>query len=485
MKTSTWICLAFALCLCSLRAQETDYAQGVLFLNEDWFGHQNSTINFLHPNGEWDYRVFQKENPGMELGGTSQYGTVFNQRLYIISKQDRDMGASISGGRITVCDAKTMKCITQIQNIATDSNGNSVADGRGFVGITPKKGYISTSNGIYVFNLETLHINGMIAGTGNDRGSLYSAQCGMMVCNKKYVFSVHQKKGLLIIDAQSDTVMQVIGAPFENGVQRGFGSVVQSKDSMLWLSVTADVNGSGKTVDYFLMFNPETFDTARILLPQGYGLPNSWYAWTADAFCASAQQNKLYWKKQDEGWFTSHQIVCYDIDKNECSDFFDSRESGWYIYCGAGFRVHPKTDEMYVSFYMDNLKQAYQTVRLSSGGELLASYEMIDNYWFPAMPIFPELSQEPNRPDTSEVSDSTAIGRPAVSLLRLYPNPTTDYVYVSGEYSQLQIYDLTGRLVQTHNAKPQIPVADMRPGVYVFCLTDIHGYKAVHKIMIR
>ncbi|MDE7357291.1 MAG: hypothetical protein K2M74_02510, partial [Bacteroidales bacterium] len=92
MRKVDWLCLAFMLCLCPLRSQEADYTQGVFILNEDWFGHQNSTINFLHASGEWEYRVFQKENPGRELGCTSQYGAIYEDRIYIISKQERDMG---------------------------------------------------------------------------------------------------------------------------------------------------------------------------------------------------------------------------------------------------------------------------------------------------------------------------------------------------------------------------------------------------------
>lgn len=484
------MCLCWVLCtfFCRLWAQqEPDYTQGVFILNEDWFGHQNSSINFLHENGQWEYRVFQKENPGRELGCTSQYGTVFNGRMYIISKQERDMGASITGGRITVCDAKTMKCIAQLQNIATDSNGNSMADGRGFVGVNPQKGYISTSNGIYVFNLETLQVKGMIAGTGSEGAGLYSAQCGMMISYGNRVFAVHQKKGLLVIDAENDTIVRVVGAPVdrEDGSprQRGFGSIVQSKDSMMWLSVAADVSGRGSIVDYFFRFDPESLDTTRILLPQGYGLPSSWYAWTADAFCASVRQNKLYWKKQGDGWFSNSQIVCYDIDKDECYDFFDSQQSGWYMYCGAGFRVHPQTDEMYVSLYLDNLRQTYQTVRLNPGGELLASYEMIDNYWFPAMVIFPETL--PVSPGLPENPDTLSVKETALLPLKLYPNPAAGTVYVNGDYAQVRIYDLSGRLVRSYAAQSRIPVSGLRSGIYVFYFTDARGRKAVRKVVVQ
>ena len=46
-----------------MNAQSTsDYSDGVFFVNEDWYGHQNSTVNFLTNDGEWIYRVFQKTN---------------------------------------------------------------------------------------------------------------------------------------------------------------------------------------------------------------------------------------------------------------------------------------------------------------------------------------------------------------------------------------------------------------------------------------
>ena len=60
---------------------DVDYSDGVFIVNEDWYGHQNSTVNFLTNQGEWIYRAFQKENPGRELGCTTQFGTIYGNRL--------------------------------------------------------------------------------------------------------------------------------------------------------------------------------------------------------------------------------------------------------------------------------------------------------------------------------------------------------------------------------------------------------------------
>ena len=67
-----------------LRSSENvDYTQGVFILNEDWFGHNNSTINFMTSSGDFAYRIFQTANPGKELGCTSQFGTIFGDNMLL------------------------------------------------------------------------------------------------------------------------------------------------------------------------------------------------------------------------------------------------------------------------------------------------------------------------------------------------------------------------------------------------------------------
>ena len=65
---------------------EIDYTKGVFIVNEDWYGHQNSTVNYLIPDDPegnyWEYRVIQKENPGVELGCTNQFGAIWHYRVY-------------------------------------------------------------------------------------------------------------------------------------------------------------------------------------------------------------------------------------------------------------------------------------------------------------------------------------------------------------------------------------------------------------------
>lgn len=387
-----------------------DYTKGTFIVNEDWYGHQNSTVNFLTDEGEWVYRVVQKENPGVELGATVQYGAIYGDKFFIIAKQSKDPGASIMGGRITICDAKTMKVLKQIENIAVDDNGSSIADGRGFLGVDEHKAYVGTSNGIYVLDLDKLEITGSVGGAGTDSDDpyqqLYGGQIGNMVRVNDRVFAVHQKNGLLVINPATDEVEQTVEAP----EGWGFGSVVLSKDGNLWLSLAAS-SGSGQADTRIVKLNPATLEQTVIECPEGiFGPANSWYAWTPDCFCASKQNNVLYWNGGNSSWFSGKTVYKYDIDSNTFSTFIDYNDDpdGWQIY-GCSFRIDPVTDEAIVSLYKGYGDPTYVVRKYDNEGKQIAEYSMISNYWFPSLPVFPD-NEAPVVADIDPVSLTTEDG---------------------------------------------------------------------------
>lgn len=389
----------------AIAADPADYTHGIVWVNEDWYGHQNSTVNYLMPDDPdgiyWKYRIIQAENPGTELGCTNQYGAIWDGRLYLIAKQDKDPGASITGGRITVADAKTMKVLHQ-QSLIDPSGAQ--CDGRGFLGVDRHKGYISTSNGVWIFNLDTYTVTGQVEGSANPNaggdndkpntdptGSLYHGQSGMMVSAAGRIFVAHQQYGLLIVNPDLDRVERVISMDI---VQQGagIGSIVKSKDGMLWLSVTKNLQGTGAFLNYIVRLDPSTLEYEVIPTPEGmYPPSNSWYAWTPDAFVASKVQNCLYWKGGPNRWFTGTKIYKFDCDTREQSLFIDLEEEGanWKLY-GCAIGVHPTTDELYMALYHEFGTPTYITRRYSPTGEKIRDYEMIMNYWFPSIPLFPE-----------------------------------------------------------------------------------------------
>lgn len=424
MRSNTRMWLALLCCMSvGANAQSVDYSQGVFIVNEDWYGHQNSTVNFLTNEGEWIYRCFQKENPGMELGCTNQYGTIYGDRFYMVAKQEQDPGSLVKGGRFTVCDANTMKCLKQIPLISVNESGSSNADGRSFLGVDEHKGYISTSNGIYVYDMDVMEIERQIAGTGNledeGYGSLYLGQVGTMVRVDDYVFAVHQNEGILVIDAKTDVVERVIGGP--DGW--GYGSVVLSKDGNLWASV-ANPTGNGQAAPFIMKIDPATCDTVRIDMPDGiYPPTNSWYAWTPDGFCASKQQNVLYWNGGPGSWFSNSQIFKYDIDRDEFEVLIDLEAEGlsWKLY-GCSFRIHPVTDEVYISLYHTFSDPTFITRVYDNEGNVLHEYPMIENYWFPSLPVFPDNEPPVVHPMEEQVVDANG-GKVEIPLKAIASDP--------------------------------------------------------------
>lgn len=407
----------------AIAAQEADYTQGIIWVNEDWYGHQNSTVNYLLPDDPdgvfWKYRIIQAENPGMELGCTNQYGALWHDRLYLIAKQEKDPGATITGGRITVADAKTMKILHQ-QSLIDPSGAQ--CDGRGFLGVDEHKGYISTSNGVWIFDLDTYTVTGQVEGSANPNaggdndkpntdptGSLYHGQSGMMVSAAGKVFVAHQQYGLLVVDPAEDKVVKAISMDIvQEGA--GIGSIVKSKDGYLWLSIAKNLQGTGATLNYIVRLDPSTLTYEIIEIPEDMFPPsNSWYAWTPDAFVASTVQNCLYWKGGPNRWFTGTKIYKFDCDTREQSLFIDLEEEGanWKLY-GCAIGVHPVTDEIYMALYHEFGTPTYITRRYSPQGEKIRDYEMIMNYWFPSLPLFPQSSELSGIEAISEVSASSA-----------------------------------------------------------------------------
>ena len=424
MKRALIIISAFLSAMApAIAAQAADYTQGIIWVNEDWYGHQNSTVNYLLPDDPdgvfWKYRIIQAENPGMELGCTNQYGALWHDRLYLIAKQEKDPGATITGGRITVADAKTMKILHQ-QSLIDPSGAQ--CDGRGFLGVDEHKGYISTSNGVWIFDLDNYTVTGQVEGSANPNaggdndkpntdptGSLYHGQSGMMVSAAGKVFVAHQQYGLLVVDPAEDKVVKAISMDIvQEGA--GIGSIVKSKDGYLWLSIAKNLQGTGATLNYIVRLDPSTLTYEIIEIPEDmYPPSNSWYAWTPDAFVASTVQNCLYWKGGPNRWFTGTKIYKFDCDTREQSLFIDLEEEGanWKLY-GCAIGVHPVTDEIYMALYHEFGTPTYITRRYSPQGEKIRDYEMIMNYWFPSLPLFPQSSELSGIEAISEVSVSSA-----------------------------------------------------------------------------
>lgn len=338
-----------------------DYTQGVFIVNEDWFSHRNSTTNYLTRDGKFVY------NNTTEIGATACFGAAWGNRYYIIAKQAKDGGAKVEGGRITICDANTMRIIKQIKDI----DGNN--EGRSFCGVDEHKAYVSTSKGIYTLNLDELTVGAAVKNA--DGGDAKLGECGNMVRLGDYVYATEYGKSLRIIDCNNDRIAATITAKVY--------SITMSKDGQLWVSTDKGIS----------RVNTESRQLEEIALPSGVSVPAKSYAWTPDGLCASLQNNVIYWTSAS-GWNPPTTIFKYDIDNNKFAKVVDltSDANKWMMYSASNLRVDPVTDNLYVSLFKDYGSQDYAVRIYDNKGTQLNEYELTQKYfWFPGMFVFPDV----------------------------------------------------------------------------------------------
>lgn len=338
-----------------------DYTKGVFMVNEDWYGHNNSTTNYLTRDGKFVY------NNTTEIGATACFGAAWGNRYYIIAKQAKDGGANVEGGRITICDANTMRIIKQIKDI----DGNN--EGRSFCGVDEHKAYVSTSRGIYTLNLDELTVGAAVKNA--DGGDANLGQCGNMVRLGDYVYATEYGKSLRIIDCNTDRIVATISSA-------KVYSITMSKDGQLWVSTDKGIS----------RVNTESRQLETISLPEGINVPaNSYGAWCPDGLCASMQNNVIYWTSVS---WNILKVFKYDINNNEFAKVVDLTNDAdkWKMYSASNLRVDPVTDNLYVSLFKDWESQDYAVRIYDNKGTQLNEYELTQKYfWFPGMFVFPDV----------------------------------------------------------------------------------------------
>ena len=331
----------------------TDFSRGTFVLNEGWYGTENASVNHLATDGTWTYRSTDN------IGATGCYATAWGNRYYIMAKQPKDAGAAVEGGRITICDANSMRIIKQIAEIGG-------GDGRSFCGVDEHKAYVSTSKGIYVLDLDAMEVGEAVLTTDGD--------CGNMVRLGDYVYAIEYGKNVHIIRCADNAVVQTIQAP-------GCGSIVMSKRGILFVSTTTGI----------ARLNTEEQTLEEVALGEDIAAPSqSTMGWNPDGFCASQQHDVLYWTAS-EGWDTK-KVYKYDIRTKKASLIIDlsNDPDGRAFYASSALRVDPVSDILYTNLvkgwtYNDNVVRTFD-----ADGNQLAEYTMESNYWFPEMFVFPD-----------------------------------------------------------------------------------------------
>ena len=348
-------------------------ANGFYVVNEDWFGHDNGSLNYFKQDNATSYtpsyRVYRAANDNETLGTTSQFGAIWGDNIYVMSKQ---------GNRLVVADAKTLRKKAVLMEIG--------GDGRSFVGIDDKKAYVSHSAGVAVLDLATMQIAKQIDGV--------SGQIGMMCCMAGRVFAVSQNNGLYVINAQTDELEQTISGTYY--------TLACSKDGSVWVA-----GSTGLTC-----IDPATLQqTETMAYPDGASIASSWGAWNAGGLCASTQSNVIYWTTG--GNWSQSKLYKYDIDAKAGKmlyEFGKSENDKQMEFYGAGVRVDPLTDELVLTATQSGWGANYSynwIYKFDAAGNEITHFEYFgDNgtsgasgaadgryFWFPALPVFEDANK--------------------------------------------------------------------------------------------
>ncbi|RBL93833.1 DUF5074 domain-containing protein [Chitinophaga flava] len=329
------------------RIKVTDkYDNGFFIVNEGWFGHGPGDVNFYRYGDDTVYQnIFQRENPGKTLGTTTEFGAIYNNRIYLLSKQ----------GPMVIADAHNMKEIGRIAQLP--------ADGRAFCGINPNLGLISTVNGIYQLNLQTLTVGAKIAGI--------DGQVGTMLKEGNYVFVMSQNNGIVVLNASDFSIVSTL-------VKADIG-LARTPDGTIWA-------GAGQQL---FAINPATLTVTNINVP--FTLNGAWGAWNATMISASSIENAVFIAKINAWGAGGREIYKYQTgNPSSLQTPFVTLPANRELI-GAGFRYNPNNNTLVATAvepgYGDHYKQNTLFIYDATSAATIKSIPY-EGFFFPAIPVF-------------------------------------------------------------------------------------------------
>ncbi|WP_436485247.1 DUF5074 domain-containing protein [Chitinophaga sp. ARDCPP14] len=322
------------------------FENGFFLVNEGQYGKESGDVNFYR-NGEdsvYQY-VFKRNNPGKQLGGTTDYGAIYNNKMYLVSKE----------GAFVVADPGTMKETGRIDQLPAFANA--------FCGVNSNTGLISTADGVYPVNLQTLALGSKLAGV--------TGQVGGMVAAEGYIIVMSESQGMVALNKTDLSVSKVLGPADVGFTRTPDGTVWAARNNMLFA-----INANNLKID-----------TVTVPFPV-YG---AWGAWNAGMLSASTIENAVFIGKTNAWGAGGREVYKYAVgNPNSLNTPFVTIPAGREMY-GAGVRYNPGNNTIIVtdvkSGYGDNYKDNTLYIYDASSGSLKKSVNFM-GFFFPAMPLF-------------------------------------------------------------------------------------------------
>ncbi|MDR6570387.1 PKD-like domain-containing protein [Chitinophaga ginsengisegetis] len=322
------------------------FENGFFLVNEGQYGKENGDVNFYR-NGEdsvYQY-VFKRNNPGKQLGQTTDYGAIYKNKLYLVSKQ----------GAFVVADPGTMKETGRIDQLPAFANS--------FCGVNSSTGLIGTADGVYPVNLQTLALGTKLAGV--------TGQVGGMVAAEGYIIVMSETQGMVALNNTDLSVAKILGPADVGFTRTPDGTVWAARNNML----------------FAINANNLKMDTVTVPFPV-YG---AWGAWNAGMLSASTIENAVFIGKTNAWGAGGREVYKYAVgNPNSLNAPFVTIPAGREMY-GAGVRYNPGNNTIVVtdvkSGYGDNYKDNTLYIYDASSGSLKKSVNFM-GFFFPAMPLF-------------------------------------------------------------------------------------------------
>ena len=321
-----------------------NYSSGFFIINEGQFGKTGGVINFYNSfTNKVDTNLFVKVNPGKDLGNTTQFAAIYNEQMYIVSKQ----------GDFVTANPNTLVETGRIENF-----NKIAADGHAFCGINEELGLVSTTKGIFKLNLNPLSLGDKLEGI--------TTKVGEMLQYRGHVYAIG-KNNIYVINTSKWEV--------EKTFDYGKSGLTVSKDGMIW-----------STHDNLLLkINPYTLEMETIEMPNKIKASYNSWAWTQGSLTASQQENALFFVSG----MNVYKYVIGDITSLNTPLF--TVPAGRMIY-GTGMSVDPKSNQVLVTtivgYGQDSAKNNLYFYDGTTGS--LKKNLFYEGIWFPSMILFPE-----------------------------------------------------------------------------------------------
>jgi len=325
------------------------YENGFFIVNEGNYGHDHGgTITYFdYKTATLTDSIYTKENAANAFDPNTsslEFGTVFNHRLYLLTK---------SGGPLVVADANSLKETGRIAAAASN-------DWRALLPLNNTTALVSTADGIYPLNLQTVTLGTKLTSV--------SGEVGDMVKAGNYIFVLSATDGVVALNASDYSVAKKFP-----GLVTAFAKTIDG-----------GVYAAGGTT--LTRINPNDLSTLDVTLP--FTINGSWGAWHAGSIVASNTENTVF-LVADQPYEGGNQIYKYiPSNANSLSAPFITTPAGTETY-GKGIGFDTKTNQLVVTTvhtgfdFNDNDLILYN----ANSGAVVKDIPFTGNY-FPAEPVF-------------------------------------------------------------------------------------------------